>query len=241
MGNKSGYGQYCPLAMSSEILCNRWTMLVIRELIAGSTQFNEIRRGVPLMSRTLLSARLKSLESMGLVTRSVTENGKRIRYQLTKAGRALEPIVSAMASWGQQWIEVEPSVEIVDTDFLMWDIKRNVRPMQYFPDRFVVQFHFPDAPLKKKLHWLVFEKKEIDLCYVDPGYEVDVEIETGMQTMVKIWMGWMDFDKAISDGDLMINGPHKYTKNAKDWLGLSSFSHVKKQPKEMRVYKTRLT
>ena len=238
MKKKNGYGQYCPLAMSAEILCNRWTMLVIRELLEGSTGFNEIRRGVPLMSRTMLSNRLKELESAGLVIRSTKLSGKSSSYRLSPSGKALGPVVFGLAEWGQRWIDVEPSVDNVDTDFLMWDIRRNVRCLPEFPPRFVVLFMFADAPVKKTHHWLVFTGNDVDLCYVDPGYDVDVEIHVPMRTMVKVWMGWTGFDAALSSGELTILGPRKFTKSARNWLGLSSFSHIEKQPKEQRVLGT---
>ena len=235
MTRKFGYGQYCPLAMSTEILCNRWTILVIRELLEGSTRFNEIRRGVPLMSRTLLSARLKELEAAGLVIRTTKSSGNKTNYRLSVSGQALGPIVFALAGWGQEWIDVEPSIEIVDTDFLMWDIRRNVKYLPELPDRFVVRFHFLDAPEKKLFHWLVFDNSEVDLCYVDPGFDVDVEIECSMKLMVKVWMGWVGFEASVSKGELLIIGDQKFTRCAKKWLGLSSFSHINKQAPDIRV------
>jgi len=120
MRSRPTYGQYCPLSMAAEILCNRWTMLVLRELLEGSTGFNEIGRGVPLMSRTLLMGRLRELESVGLVIREDRGPGKPVHYRLTAAGKALGKVVRTMAEWGQEWIDVEPSLQDLDTDFLMW-------------------------------------------------------------------------------------------------------------------------
>ena len=124
-------------------------MLVIRELLDGSTGFNEIARGVPAMSRTLLAERLKEMVTAGLVTRSGHSAGKKVKYQLSQAGQALGPVVRGIAEWGQTWIDVEPSLERIDVDFLMWDIRRNVRRIAELPDRFVVEFRFPDAPEEK--------------------------------------------------------------------------------------------
>lgn len=238
MERKAGYGQYCPLAMTAEILCNRWTVLIIRELLEGSTGFNEIQRGVPLISRTLLSTRIKELKTAGLITRSTKPDSIKANYQLTAAGEALGPAVFSLADWGQRWIDVEPSIDTVDTDFLMWDIRRNVCFLESFPDRFVVQFHFSDAPAKKEYHWLVFQNSEVDLCYRDPGFDIDVEIEVGMKTMVKVWMGWMDYNTALTSGALTLLGPQKFTQSAREWLGLSSFSNIKKHPIEARVLRT---
>jgi DNA-binding HxlR family transcriptional regulator len=233
-----GYGQYCPLSMAAEILCNRWTMLVLRELLEGSTGFNEISRGVPLMSRTLLMGRLRELELVGLLIREDCGAGRQVHYRLTPAGQALGNVVRTMAEWGQEWIDVEPSVHDVDTDFLMWDVRRNVRPQPEFPKRFVVRFHFPDAPEKKQEHWLIFQNSEVDVCYIDPGYDVDVQIEANLKTMTKVWMGWQDFSAAVRCGDLRIDGPRQFTKTAITWLGLSSLAGVKKQPPDRRVMRS---
>ena len=238
MKGRPTYGQYCPLSMATEILCNRWTMLVLRELLEGSTGFNQISRGVPLMSRTLLMGRLRELESVGLVIKENCGAGKPVHYRLTAAGSALGKVVRTMAEWGQEWIDVEPSLQDVDTDFLMWDIRRNVRVLPEFPSRFVVRFHFPDAPEKKQEHWLIFENSEVDICYIDPGYDVDVQIEAGLKTMTKVWMGWQDFSSAVQCGDLQIEGPRKFTKSASTWLGLSSLAGVKKQPPDLRVMRS---
>jgi DNA-binding HxlR family transcriptional regulator len=227
--------------MAAEILCNRWTMLVVRELLEDSTGFNEISRGVPLMSRTLLMGRLRELEKVGLVVREYRGAGRSVHYRLTAAGIALGRVVRAMAEWGQEWIDVEPSIRDVDTDFLMWDIRRNVRALPELPPRLVVWFHFPDAPEKKREHWLIFENGEVDICYIDPGHDVDVQIEASLQTMTKVWMGWQDFSAAVSCGDLLIQGPRLLIKSATAWLGLSSLANVRKQPLDRRVLRSLVT
>lgn len=235
MATTSGYGQYCPLAMSAELLCNRWTMLLIRELLDGSTSFNEIARGVPLMSRTLLSSRLKELEAAGLITRSTRPGGNKVSYRLSKAGQALGPVVRAMAEWGQSWIDVEPSLDRVDVDFLMWDIRRNVRRIEELPARFVVQFQFEDAPEGKKQHWLIMTEHEVDLCHIDPGYDVDVFLGTDLRTMTAVWMGWRDLSSAIASNVLSIDGNRRLAAMTPRWLGLSGLAKIRKQPAELRV------
>jgi DNA-binding HxlR family transcriptional regulator len=235
MQEHNGYGQYCPLSMAADILCNRWTVLVLRQLLEGASGFNEIRRGVPLISRTILSQRLKEFESYGLVSRGGAGAGKPVVYRLTEAGKALGEVVRAIAAWGQEWIDVEPSLADVDTDFLMWDIRRNVRRLPGLPDRFVVRFHFPDAAEGKRLHWLVFERQDVDLCYIDPGFEIDVQIEAPLKTMVRIWIGSQGLSGAIASGEIQIDGPRKFTSNVADWLGLGSLAAIQKRPAELRV------
>ena len=235
MAERPRYGQYCPLSMAAEIIGTRWTLLILRELLEGSTSFNDISRGVPLMSRTLLSQRLKEFEEAGIVTRVDAGKGRSSTYQLTEAGRALGTVVLSIAEWGQEWIDTEPSLEDVDTDFLMWDMRRNVRRLPDFPDRFVVHFHFPDAPEKKTDHWLVMGRDEVDLCYIDPGYDVVVAIEASMKDMTRVGMGWLAIEEAVDCGLIHVNGPSRYIRNVQSWLGLSSVSTIKKRPPEHRL------
>ena len=231
----TGYGQYCPLAMASEILCNRWTLLVLRELLDGSTGFNEIGRGLTLMSRSLLARRLRELEAAGLVLHTPGPRGGPGVYQLTEAGSALAPVVRAMAAWGQEWIDEKASLEDVDVRFLMWDMRRNVRPIASLPPRFTARFAFSDAPAGLREHWLVFDSGEVDLCYTDPGHEVDVHLETDLQTMTRVWMGWLDLDEAVREDRLAVTGHRAHVATMRHWLGLSGLAHVAKRPPEHQV------
>jgi DNA-binding HxlR family transcriptional regulator len=233
----SVYGQFCPLAMAAELLCNRWTMLIVRELLEGSTTFNDLSRGVPLMSRNLLTRRLKELEAAGAITCHAGPRGAKGSYRLTPAGEALGPVVKAMAGWGQEWIDVEPSVQDVDARLLMWDIRRNVKPMPDLAQRFTAHFFFPDAQTAVREHWLVFQGHEVDLCYFDPGHEIDIEIEADLRTMTAIWMGWGDFTKAQREGQLHIRGDRKLVERAREWLGFSKLAGIRKQPEELRVFR----
>ena len=235
MNSKSQYGQYCPLAMSSEFLCNRWTMLVLRELLFGSTGFNDISRGVPRMSRTLLSHRLKDLVERGVIIRQKKLSGSQIHYKLTEAGRALGPVVFSMANWGQEWLEIEPSLENIDVNFLMWDIRRNAVPMPELPDPFVVEFALEDVVKNKSRHWLVFEDDKVDLCHIDHGFNVDVLISASLKKLTIFWIGWDDADQLIKDGSISFKGNKKYTDIAISWLGHSSVSHIKKCDESLRV------
>jgi len=236
--NKQGqYGQYCPLAMSAEFLCNRWTMLVLRELLFGSTGFNDISRGVPRMSRTLLSNRLKELVERGVIVRQQKQVISQIHYKLTEAGLALGPVVFSMAHWGQQWLEIEPSIKNVDVGFLMWDIRRNTVLLPELPNPFIVEFFLNDVVENKSNHWLIFEDDKVDLCHIDHGFEADVFIEVSAKKLTKVWMGWESFEQAIKDNSLKIKGPEKYTKLAVKWLGQSSVADVKKLPECQRINK----
>ena len=233
--SSTSYGQYCPLAMASEFLCNRWTLLIFRELLFGSTNFNDISRGVPRMSRTLLSTRLKELAHIGLIIRHEKRSTGQIEYALTQAGQALEPIVYSMACWGQEWLETEPSLENLDASFLMWDIRRNINIHPVLPDPFIVHFFLTDVAENKSEHWLIFENNEIDLCYINRGFSVDVKIEVSARKLTRIWMGWGDFDLAIKDKLLRLSGNKEYTDIAALWLGSSSVAHIKKRDEQLQV------
>ena len=239
MERRPRYGQYCPLSMAAEILGTRWTLLLLRELLEGSTQFNEIARGVPLMSRSMLSQRLRELEVAGLVTRHAEGRGKPTHYRLSEAARSLGPIVRSVAEWGQEWIDTKPSLEDVDTDFLMWDVRRNLRLPADLPGRFVLHFHFPDGPEGKTDHWLVAEKGEIDVCYIDPGHEIDIRIEASVEDFTRVWMGWLSIRAAQEEGLLYVDGPPRFARDVPRWLGLSSVSAIEKRPPDMRVLRAR--
>ena len=238
MERTSHYGQYCPLAMATELLGSRWTLLLLRELLHGSTGFNEIARGVPLMSRSMLSTRLKELERSGLISRRSSGAGRSSEYRLTEAGHALGPVVRSIAEWGQEWIDTEPSLDDIDTDFLMWDVRRNLNLPKDLPAKFVLHFHFPDGPDGKTDHWVVTEGGDIDVCYIDPGHEVNVRIEANVRDFTRVWMGWLSLKQALDDQRLFVDGPPRYTRNIATWLGLSTVSGIAKRPPEQRVFRT---
>jgi DNA-binding HxlR family transcriptional regulator len=225
------YSQYCPLAMTAGILCNRWTVLVLRELLRGSTTFNQISRGVPRMSRTLLSERLRELVDVGIL-RQETDPGH-IGYTLTPGGEALRPVLRAMAEWGQEWLRVEPSLQNLDVRFLMWDIHRNAKPLALLPDPFCVQIHFTDLPETKCDAWLIYERDGVDVSYAAPSKQPDVEIEVSAAKLTKVWMGWESFSEAIDNGSMIMRGPIQYLEVAEVWLGKSRVAHIKKQREEL--------
>ncbi|MFT5452198.1 MAG: DNA-binding HxlR family transcriptional regulator [Enterobacterales bacterium] len=237
MSLQNNYGQYCPLAMSAEFLCNKWTMLLLREFLFGSKSFNNLARGVPRMSRTLLSSRLKELVEIGIITRTEKDSKSQIEYKLTDAGKALEPVVMSMANWGQEWLAIEPSLENIDANLLMWDIRRNTVPLAGLPDPFIVHIFLTDTPENKSNHWLVYEKGAVDLCHIDKGFNVSVAIEVEAVKLTKIWMGWEDFQDAIDNEDIVLRGPKEYTNLTLKWFGQSTVAHISKQPQIARIMK----
>jgi DNA-binding HxlR family transcriptional regulator len=219
-----GYQQFCPLAMAAELLCTRWTMVLLRELVAGSTRFNDLRRGVPKMSPTLLSQRLKELELAGIVERVELKSEKGIfEYRMTEAGRDLRAVVEAMGIWGQKWVEARLSLKNLDPSLLMWDMRRNLDPSPLPDRRVVIQFLYQELPLSKRHWWLVVEPScEVDLCWSDPGFDVDLYVSTDLRTMTAIWMGVTTVAKEAAN--VTLTGARDVASSMQTWLGLSPFA-----------------
>ncbi|GLS39317.1 HxlR family transcriptional regulator [Mesorhizobium tianshanense] len=227
---QASYGQFCPVALAAEMLCTRWTVVLLRELVAGSTRFNDLRRGVPRMSPALLVKRLRDLEEAGIVRRvaSRTEPGI-LEYHLTPAGRDLKPVVEAIGIWGQRWFEADVSLQHLDPSLLMWDMHRNLDPTTLPPRRCVIHFLYPELPAARRRWWLLIQPgAEVDLCSVDPGFDIDLYVTTDLRTMTAIWMGVTTVNKAMSDGSLVLTGDRQIACHMQTWLGLSPFAAEKR-------------
>ena len=226
----TSYKQFCPVAMAAEILCSRWTMVLLRELVAGSTRFNELRRGVPRMSPALLSKRLKDLEREGILSRSrVNGEPDAFEYRLTQAGRDLAPVIDAAGVWGQRWITRESSLQNLDPNLLMWDIRRNIDPTPLPRRRSTIQVIFGDLRPPRRDWWLVVHPDEgADLCSVDPGFDVDLYLSTDLKTMTEIWMGYIALSRAKDEGRLLVTGSKQLENDLGRWLSLSKFAKVDK-------------
>jgi DNA-binding HxlR family transcriptional regulator len=227
---RGSYEQFCPVAMASEVLCTRWTMVLVRELLAGSTRFGDLRRGVPRMSPTLLSQRLKELEAAGIVTREPVADEVGIHeYQLTAAGKDLKQVIESFGIWGQKWVETQASLENLDPSLLMWDMRRNINPAPLPSHRTVIQFHYPELPANRRYWWLIIDpeaKVEVDLCAKDPGFEVDLWVTTDLKTMTAIWMGLSSLKE--SQSKLLVDGDQALARSIAQWLGFSHFAGQKK-------------
>ena len=199
-------------------------MVLLRELIAGSTRFNDLRRGVPKMSPTLLSQRLKDLEAAGILERRELASEKGVfEYCLTEAGRDLRPLVEAMGIWGQRWVESQLSLKNLDPSLLMWDMRRNLNPRPLPRQRTVIQLLYPELPASKRSWWLVIEASgDVDLCWADPGFEVDLYVSTDLRTMTAIWMGLTTLEQERERVELI--GSRDIAKTMQSWLGLSPFA-----------------
>ncbi len=225
-----GHRQFCPLAMAADILCSRWTMMLLSELLSGTTRFNDLRRGLPRMSPALLSKRLKDLEAAGIVARARSSEGSDLfEYSLTDAGLAIEPIVDAMGDWGHRWVTTQETLAHLDVKLLMWNMRRNINPDPMPQRRSIIQIIYHDLPLASRNWWLIVDPRaETDLCSVDPGYDVDLYINTNLRTMTEVWMGYAPLTQAINEDRLMLVGDRALEHTFQTWLGASRFATMEK-------------
>jgi DNA-binding HxlR family transcriptional regulator len=228
--DRASYGQFCPVAMAAEIVCSRWTALVVRELLCGTTRFNELRRGVPLMSPSLLSKRLKDLEEVGVIMTVPTGQPGVVEYKLTEAGEDLRPVVMSLGIWGQRWVDSSISLKNLDPSLLMWDMRRWLDPTPLPKRRCTINFLYPDVTSAKRSWWLVVDVADggkVDLCSTNPGFEVDLYVKSPLRSMTAIWMGVTTVAKEIDAGQVELIGDADIAKAMQKWLGLSPFAKEK--------------
>jgi DNA-binding HxlR family transcriptional regulator len=223
------YGQFCPVAKAAELFCERWTPLIIRDLATGATRFSEIQRGVPLMSPTLLSRRLKQLESEDIVERRPGPNGRGATYHLTEAGREFVPLIEGLGIWGQRWSRRQLAEHEVDLGLLIWSLERSVRADALGKSRKVVRLEFTDQPAGKQLWWFVNENGACELCLEEPGYEVDLYLACTLPDMIYIIRGDLPFGEALESGRLEAIGATAARRRLRDWLNLSPITQIRSE------------
>ena len=226
---RSGFGQFCPVAVACEVFAERWTPLILRELLAGSQHFNEIHRGVPLMSRALLARRLRQLEETGVLERErTTDERGHHRYMLTPAGQEFRPVLEALGCWGQRWT-VRVQRRNLDAGFLMWNVRRRVDRAQLPDHRVVVCFRFTGIPSTYRgptIFWLMLEKAAVEICVEDPGVDTDLVVDADLATMTSVWLGDMRYDAALRSKGLRLSGAARLANAFPTWLKLSPFAAV---------------
>jgi DNA-binding HxlR family transcriptional regulator len=219
----SEYGQFCPIAKAMELLDERWTILIVRELLSGSRHFSEILSGNPKMSSALLAKRLRSLVRYELVERR--EEGTRVFYTLTAAGEELFPIIEAIGVWGIRWA-ADLGDRDLDPQVLLWDVHYNIDHGLLPPGRTVVQFVFPEVDRDQRDWWLVLTPDACDVCDFDPGYDVDVTVNADLRALTAVWMGDREWADVLRDGSVSIQGSETLRRAFPTWLKLSMFAGV---------------
>lgn len=222
-----GYGQFCPVAKAAEVFCERWTALLVRDLAAGATRFSELQRGVPLMSPSLLSRRLKELVAEGLVERRPAARGS--TYHLTPAGAEFVPMVEALGVWGQRWSRRQLADGEVDLGLLIWSLERGVDPTAFGGGRSVVHLTFTDQPKDKRQWWFVNDAGACELCLTDPGYDVDLYLVTTLPDMIYIVRGDLKLPAALESDRLEALGTARIRAALSRWLNLGAITGVPSQ------------
>jgi len=216
------------VAVACEVFAERWTPLILRELLAGSEHFNEIHRGVPLMSRALLTRRLRQLEETGVIERSCTTRERGHRYTLTPAGQEFRPVLEALGCWGQRWT-VRVQRHNLDAGFLMWNVRRRIDRERLPDHRIVACFRFTGIPRMYRgptVFWLMLEKNAVEICVEDPGVETDLVVDADLAAMTSVWLGDARFEDALRSKAVRLQGARRLTDAFPSWLKLSHFAPV---------------
>lgn len=219
------YGQFCPVAKASEIIGEKWTLLIIRELLMGGCRFNELQRGLSHLSPTLLSKRLQSLDEHGLLIKKRINGQRGYEYYPTEACQQLLPIIKSLGDWGMSWARNNLTEKDYDVELLMLYLKRSIVVDKLPGNETIIKFHFTDVS-EYPNWWLVANNEEVDLCVKDPGKEVDVYFTTTVKTMVDIWMGDSSYKLAIKQQELLIVGYKALTNNVSSWMNNSVFTDL---------------
>ncbi|MEM7442163.1 MAG: helix-turn-helix domain-containing protein [Pseudomonadota bacterium] len=220
------YGQFCPIAKAAELFCERWTALVIRTIGAGAHRFSDIQRGVPLMSSTLLSQRLRQLVAEGIVERRRTASGRSWAYHLTEAGVEFMPLVGALGTWGRRWTRRDLSEGEIDLGLLIWGLEYCVDPEAFGPLRTVVQLEFTDQPDHKSRFWFLNEDGTKELCVSDPGFDIDLYLAATLRDMIHVYRGDITVSAAIENGKLEVIGSRQVASKLASWLNLGPLAEV---------------
>jgi DNA-binding HxlR family transcriptional regulator len=219
---EDGYGQFCTVARGAEVLCERWTPLVVRELLCGSKRFNDLHRGVPRMSTSLLSQRLRRLEECGVVQRSAV--GKVWEYTLTDAGEELRPIVMALGHWGARWVGSRLRDDDMDAGLLMWDLRRFAHIDEFPSTPVIIHFKFRDARPGEREWWMVVEHGVVDLCRDDPGRDLTLVVDSTVRALTEVWAGDLTPAEALHSRELRVDGAKRDAEGLWRWLGVSAFA-----------------
>jgi len=216
-----GYAQFCPVSRGAEIFAERWTPLILRELLNGSHRFSELQVGLPRISRNLLAQRLDALTRAGLIERRRTARGRGFAYHLTQAGEEMRPVVDALGAWGYKWGGTELPTNQLDPVLLMWFIRRRIRFDLIPKDQTIIQFDFRRP---RRSFWLRLAPPTIDLCFTDEGFEPSLTIDADLAALTRVWLGRRRLEEAVAAGEIRLDGDTRDQRSFARWFGLSPFA-----------------
>jgi DNA-binding HxlR family transcriptional regulator len=219
------YRQFCPIAKSLEILGEKWTLLVIRELLMGGSRFNELQRGLGSMSPALLSKRLESLVEHNLIVRRKNPGERGYSYYPTEQAKELMPVLEAFGAWGLRWMKENLVDEDYDVEFLMLYLERSIVPENLVGKETVIHFHFTDLSVHPRW-WIVVQGDSVEVCCKDPGKDVDIYFTTKASTMTNVWLGHRSYRSVIDNGELQLIGPSRLTRTVPKWMTVCGFSEL---------------
>lgn len=221
----TGYGQFCPVAKATELIGEKWTLLILRELLLGTTRFNDFQRALSRMSPTLLVRRLRHLEECGIIIRKKLSGQKGYEYLLTAAGKELAPLIETLAVWGMRWARSQLTDDELDVEFLMREIQRRLQT-EYLPDGQTVICITFDELSDHKTWWLLAEGGSVDLCTEDPGKDVDLYLNSSVRTFVEVWEGDLEVRAALHKKSITAHGMRHLIRTMPDWLGVCLYKDV---------------
>lgn len=219
-----GYGQFCPVAKTAEILGERWMLLLVRELLMGSTRFGQLKQGLGSISPSMLTNRLRTLEEYDIIYREKSADGH--SYHLTERGAALKPVIEAAGLWGYRWIRDSFEEEDLDVDLLMLDISRRLQTDKIRGRKATIEFEYSDLDSRYRNWWLIVDGEDVELCYDHPGRSVDLTIRCKLETMTRIWMGELEIASARRSNLLQVEGARRLAKNLSSWLTRSHIAQL---------------
>lgn len=219
------YGQFCPISKAAEVLGDKWSLLIVRELLMGATRFNILLRGLSSISPTMLTKRLNELCAAGIILKKKIPGQKGYEYFLTQSGQELLPVLETLGTWGMRWAREGMPDSDLDVELLMLYMERSVDPEQLVGSETVIRFQFTDLE-EFRNWWVVVKNEQVDTCVQDPGKDVDVYFTTDLRTMIQAWMGDISYKQAIADNRMKMVGPVALTKNITRWLRPSIFDGI---------------
>lgn len=229
------YGQFCPVAKAAELIGERWTLLILRELVLGTHRFNDFQRALSRISPSLLVKRLKELENAGIVIKKSRQGRRGYEYFLTSAGRQLSPVIEHLATWGMRWARGQLTDDELDVDFLMWELQRRL-DTEALPDGETVLCFIFEELTQFKSWWIVVDENGVDLCTKNPGKDVDLYISSTVRTMVEIWEGDLGLKTALRKQLVKTNGNRQLARTLPQWFGICLYAGVKRgDPQLTRV------